>query len=67
MRGSVAAFLAEPHVATLTTLRPDGSPHVAPVRFTYDPAERIARMLTYETCWCATDPGSRCARACSAG
>jgi hypothetical protein len=27
------AFLAEPHIATLTTLRPDSSPHVVPVRF----------------------------------
>ncbi|NUP80637.1 MAG: PPOX class F420-dependent oxidoreductase [Nonomuraea sp.] len=38
------AFLAEPSVATLTTLRPDGSPHVAPVRFTWD--GRVARVLT---------------------
>jgi F420H(2)-dependent biliverdin reductase len=25
------AFLVERHLATLTTLRPDGSPHVVPV------------------------------------
>ena len=39
-------FLAEAHVATLTTLRPDGSPHVAPVRFTWDPDAGTARVLT---------------------
>lgn len=44
MRKAVEAFLAEPHVATLTTLRPDGSPHVAPVRFTWDGT--LARVMT---------------------
>ncbi|PWR16860.1 pyridoxamine 5'-phosphate oxidase [Micromonospora sicca] len=41
-----AAFLAEPHQCTLTTLRPDGSPHVTAVRFTWDPATGLARVLT---------------------
>ncbi|MEU7799264.1 pyridoxamine 5'-phosphate oxidase family protein [Micromonospora sp. DT201] len=41
-----AAFLAEPHQCTLTTLRPDGSPHVTAVRFTWDPATNLARVLT---------------------
>jgi F420H(2)-dependent biliverdin reductase len=40
------AFLAERHLATLTTLRPDGTPHVVPVGFTYDPATRTARVIT---------------------
>ncbi|MFC8536935.1 pyridoxamine 5'-phosphate oxidase family protein [Streptomyces sp. NPDC057249] len=40
------AFLALPHTATLTTLRPDGTPHVAPVRFTFDPATGLARVTT---------------------
>ncbi|KAB8187683.1 pyridoxamine 5'-phosphate oxidase family protein [Microbispora catharanthi] len=40
------AFLAEPSVATLTTLRPDGSPHVAAVRFTWDHRAALARVLT---------------------
>jgi PPOX class probable F420-dependent enzyme len=40
------AFLAERHLATLTTLRPDGSPHVVPVGFTYDPATGTARVIT---------------------
>lgn len=44
--GAAETFLAEPHVATLTTLRPDGSPHVAPVRFTWDGAAGLVRVLT---------------------
>ena len=43
---SVLDFLAERHLATLTTLRQDGTPHVVPVGFTYDPATRIARVIT---------------------
>jgi PPOX class probable F420-dependent enzyme len=42
----VLAFLAERHLATLTTLRQDGSPHVVAVGFTYDPATGIARVIT---------------------
>ncbi|MEN3540107.1 TIGR03618 family F420-dependent PPOX class oxidoreductase [Microbispora sp. ZYX-F-249] len=42
----IEAFLAEPAVATLTTLRPDGSPHVVAVRFTWDPRAGLARVLT---------------------
>jgi PPOX class probable F420-dependent enzyme len=45
----VLAFLAERHLATLTTLRPDGSPHVVPVGFTYDPATCTARVITSGT------------------
>jgi PPOX class probable F420-dependent enzyme len=41
------AFLAERHLATLTTLRPDGSPHVTPVGFSYDPDARVARIITF--------------------
>jgi PPOX class probable F420-dependent enzyme len=40
------AFLTEQHLATLTTLRPDGSPHVVPVGVTYDPSTRTARVIT---------------------
>lgn len=39
-------FLNEPHIATVTTLRPDGSPHVVPVRFTWDPAAGLVRIMT---------------------
>lgn len=39
-------FLTERHLATLTTLRRDGSPHVVPVGFTYEPQTKIARVIT---------------------
>ena len=39
-------FLAVRHLATLTTLRPDGLPHVVPVGFTWDPATGTARVIT---------------------
>jgi PPOX class probable F420-dependent enzyme len=40
------AFLTERHLATLTTLRSDGSPHVVAVGFTFDPTTHIARVIT---------------------
>ena len=39
-------FLTERHLATLTTLRADGTPHVVPVGFSYEPETRIARVIT---------------------
>jgi PPOX class probable F420-dependent enzyme len=39
-------FLAERHLATLTTLRPDGSPHVVAVGFTWDDEAHLARVIT---------------------
>ena len=42
----VSAFLAERHLATLTTLRPDGSPHVVAVGFTWDPEAGLVRVIT---------------------
>ncbi len=42
-------FLSERHLATLTTLRADGSPHVVPVGVTFDPATRLARVITSGT------------------
>ncbi|MCY4615740.1 MAG: PPOX class F420-dependent oxidoreductase [Chloroflexi bacterium] len=47
--GDVLAFLAERHLATLTTLRADGTPHVVPVGFGYDSEERVARIITFGT------------------
>lgn len=44
-----SAFLAERHLATLTTLRPDGTPHVVPVGFTWDDGEQLARVITSGT------------------
>jgi PPOX class probable F420-dependent enzyme len=40
------AFWREYHLCTLTTLRPDGSPHVVPVGVTWDPADGVARVIT---------------------
>ncbi len=42
-------FLQERHLATLTTLRHDGSPHVVAVGFSYDAAARCARVITFST------------------
>ncbi len=40
-------FLRERHLASLTILRPDGTPHVTPVGFTWDPATATARVITW--------------------
>jgi PPOX class probable F420-dependent enzyme len=45
----VLEFLTERHLATLTTLRADGSPHVVPVGVTYDAATGTARVITSGT------------------
>ena len=42
-------FLTERHLATLTTLRADRSPHVVPVGVTYDTAAGTARVITSGT------------------
>ncbi len=41
------AFLREYHLATLTTSRADGSPHVVAVGFSYDAEARVARIITW--------------------
>lgn len=46
---AVLTFLRERHLATLTTTRPDGSPHVAPVGFAYDPSKRVVRVICQPT------------------
>ncbi len=43
----VRTFLTEYHLATLTTLRSDGSPHVVAVGFSYDVEARVARVITW--------------------
>jgi PPOX class probable F420-dependent enzyme len=43
----VTTFLTERHLATLTTLRPDGTPHVVAVGFTWDPDEVLVRVITF--------------------
>ena len=47
---AVLGFLRERHLATLTTLRADGSPHVVPVGFGYDPEARVVRIITFDGC-----------------
>ncbi|MFF5305875.1 pyridoxamine 5'-phosphate oxidase family protein [Streptomyces sp. NPDC013161] len=42
---SYLSFWRERHLCTLTTLRPDGTPHVVPVGVTYDPEARLARVI----------------------
>ncbi len=62
---AVRAFVAERHLATLTTMRPDGSPHVVAVGFTWDDDAGIARVITFAPSKkarnVATSPGSRAA------
>ena len=40
-------FLSEYHLASLTTMRVDGSPHVVPVGFSYDHDARVVRIITF--------------------
>lgn len=42
-------FLTERHLATLTTLRADGTPHVVAVGFTWDPEDSVVRVITTRT------------------
>lgn len=62
---NVLAFLAEYQLATLTTMRSDGSPQVTPVGVTYEAESRIARVITWATSIkarnVARDPGHRVA------
>ncbi|GLF95907.1 TIGR03618 family F420-dependent PPOX class oxidoreductase [Streptomyces yaizuensis] len=39
-------FWREYHLCSLTTLRPDGSPHVVPVGVTFEPGTGTARVIT---------------------
>lgn len=39
-------FLTERHLATLTTLRADGTPHVVPVGFAFDAEAALVRVIT---------------------
>lgn len=44
---SAGTFLAERHLATLTTLRPDGTPHVVAVGFTWDAPAGLVRIISF--------------------
>lgn len=54
---SVLTFLTERHLATLTTLRIDGSPHVVAVGFSYDAEARVARIITWSSSQKALNAG----------
>ncbi len=45
---ALADFLTERHLASLTTLRADGSPHVVPVGFSFDAASNEVRIITFD-------------------
>ena len=45
----IVQFLTERHLATLTTLRKDGSPHVVAVGYSYDASTCRARVITFST------------------
>lgn len=47
LTASQLEFMREYHLATLTTLRVDGSPHVVPVGFTYDHDLNLVRVITF--------------------
>ena len=61
----ITAFVTERHLASLTTMRPDGTPHVVAVGFTWDADERIVRVITWAASRkarnVATSPGSAAA------
>jgi F420H(2)-dependent biliverdin reductase len=63
LSASAEAFLAEPRAATMTTIRPDGSLHAVPVRFTWDGDTRLVRVMTVASSRkarnLAANPGSR--------
>ncbi|MDL9935914.1 TIGR03618 family F420-dependent PPOX class oxidoreductase [Gordonia sp. ABSL1-1] len=48
LSATAAEFLTERHLATLTTLRADGTPHVVAVGFTWDPDAALARVITFD-------------------
>ena len=61
----MTAFLAERHLATLTTLRADGSPHVVPVGFSYDVDHGLVRVITFSTSMKARNAALGCRAAVS--
>jgi len=46
-----AEFWTERHLCTLSTVRPDGTPHVVPVGVTLDRENGIARIITHGASW----------------
>lgn len=46
LNADALAFVTDRHLATLSTLRADGTPHTVAIAFTYDPATGLARVIT---------------------
>ncbi|MQY17243.1 PPOX class F420-dependent oxidoreductase [Nocardia macrotermitis] len=46
LSAAALGFVAERHLATLTTLRADGTPHMVPIGFTWDQDCGIVRIIT---------------------
>jgi PPOX class probable F420-dependent enzyme len=46
LNSAAAEFLGEYHLGSLTTLRPNGRPHVVAVGFTWDADAAVARVIT---------------------
>ncbi len=44
-------FLVERHLATLTIVKADHTPHVTPVGVTYEPERTLARVITWADSW----------------
>lgn len=47
LSADVLTFLRDRHLATLTTIRADGSPHVVPVGFGFDPRDGLVRIISF--------------------
>ncbi|WP_420435290.1 pyridoxamine 5'-phosphate oxidase family protein [Candidatus Poriferisocius sp.] len=47
LSAEMTGFLRDRHLASLTVLRSDGTPHVTPVGFTWDSATSTARIITW--------------------
>lgn len=48
---ALLGFCAERHLATLTIVRANGTPHVTAVGFTYEPERAMLRVITWADSW----------------
>lgn len=49
LSAAATEFVTVRHLATLSSVRPDGSPHVVPVGFTWDEPAGLVRVITNGT------------------
>ena len=47
LQPEITAFLTERHLASLTTMRADNTPHVVAVGFTWDAGTSLVRVITW--------------------